>query len=294
MTGRRGNLSIGTSLAPIAVVKHRLWERGSLVLSTLACTVVLLVCVRGTCVGGTEAAATEDVAIPVLVYHRFGPVVRDSMTVTTKVFARQLQYLAANGYSVIAARQYVAYRLGKAPPPPRRAVIITADDGHRSVYTDMLPLVMQHRIPVTLFIYPSAISNADYALTWEQLRELQRTGFFDIQSHTYWHPNFKQEKRRLSAHEYERFVALQLTKARDTIHHELGVSTDLLAWPFGIFDPDLIKQAESAGYVAGFTLQRRPAGRSDQLLALPRYLVTNSDTGKAFESLLSAGMRSVP
>jgi Polysaccharide deacetylase len=50
---------------------------------------------------------------------------------------------------------------------------------------------------VTLFVYPSAVSNAAYALTWEQLRELQATGLVDIQSHTYWHPNFREEKRRL-------------------------------------------------------------------------------------------------
>jgi len=31
-------------------------------------------------------------------------------------------------------------------------------------------------------------------MSWAELRELQKTGFFDIQSHTYWHPNFKRRK----------------------------------------------------------------------------------------------------
>jgi hypothetical protein len=38
-------------------------------------------------------------------------------------------------------------------------------------------------------------------MTWDQLRTLRNTGLFDIQSHTYWHPNFAIERRRL-AHQH--------------------------------------------------------------------------------------------
>jgi hypothetical protein len=38
-----------------------------------------------------------------------------------------------------------------------------ADDGHRSVYTDLYPRFFSHRLAVTLFIYPSAISNVPYS-----------------------------------------------------------------------------------------------------------------------------------
>ena len=54
----------------------------------------------------------------------------------------------------------------------------------------MKPLIERERIPVTLFSYPSAISNASYAMTWEQLAALKATGLFSIESHSYWHPNF--------------------------------------------------------------------------------------------------------
>jgi len=90
-------------------------------------------------------------------------------------------------------------------------VAITADDGHRSVFTVMKPLIERERIPVTLFSYPSAISNASYAMTWEQLAALKATGLFSIESHSYWHPNFRKEKRRLSADTYRKFVELQMT-----------------------------------------------------------------------------------
>ena len=143
-------------------------------------------------------ARPDALHVSILVYHRFGPAVADSMTMRTSTFRWQLQYLKDHGYRVVPLRVVVGYLLRQGPPPPPRSVVITADDGHRLVMTDMLPLVREYGVPVTLFIYPSAISNASYALTWEQLQALARTGLFDVQSHTYWHPNFKVEKRRLA------------------------------------------------------------------------------------------------
>lgn len=225
--------------------------------------------------------------IPILVYHRFGPVVADSMTVTTPVFESHLRYLRDNHYTVIPLRRFVDYLLGKAPPPPARSVVITADDGHRSVFTYMLPMAKRYHIPVTLFIYPSAISNASYAMTWEQLSELKRTGLFDIQSHSYWHPNFKKEKRRLPAPEYEKMVDMQLTKSKSQLEKRLGGTVEVLSWPFGICDNELIERARKAGYIAAFTLERRPASQSDNIMEIPRYLMTDAVRGKVFGRLVA-------
>jgi peptidoglycan/xylan/chitin deacetylase (PgdA/CDA1 family) len=232
-----------------------------------------------------EVAWTDKV--PILVYHRFGAVAVDSMTVTTPVFESHLRHLRESGYTVIPLRRFVDHLLGVAPAPPLRSVVITADDGHRSVYTDMLPLVRRYEVPVTLFIYPSAISRADYALTWEQLKALQATGLFDVQSHTYWHPHFWREKRQLAPSEYARFVTFQLDRTRQTLHQRLGSRIDMLAWPFGIYDDELIRQAVAAGYVTGLTLDRRHASASDCVMALPRYLMNDHDRGAAFARLLS-------
>jgi peptidoglycan/xylan/chitin deacetylase (PgdA/CDA1 family) len=233
-----------------------------------------------------EEFRKDSLQVPMLVYHRFGPVVADSMTVTTPVFESHLQYLREHDYTVIPLQQFVAYRLDKASPLPPRSVVITVDDGHRSVYTHMFPLVKRYRVPVTLFIYPSAISNAAYAMTWEQLQELQETGLFTVQSHSYWHPNFKREKKRLSPAHYEKLVRKQLTLSKETLEQKLGIQVDMLAWPFGIYDDELIEQAVEAGYRAAFTLERRHASMSDHVMALPRYLMTDGVQGKAFARLL--------
>ncbi len=224
-------------------------------------------------------------SVTVFVYHRFGPTVADSMTVTTPVFEAQLKYLRDNGYVFLPLRDVVNFVAGRGNVPAR-AVAITADDGHRSVFTDMKPIVERYRIPVTLFIYPSAISNAAYAMTWDQLAQLKATGLFEIESHTYWHPNFHFEKRRLSPEAYQAFAKMQFAKPRQMLERRLGVTVDELAWPFGIYDDELIAMARNAGYVAGFTIERHHASRRDNVMAIPRYLMTDHDRGAAFAAIL--------
>jgi peptidoglycan/xylan/chitin deacetylase (PgdA/CDA1 family) len=227
------------------------------------------------------------VHVPILLYHRFGPVATDSMTVTTSLFESHLKYLRDNDYKVIPLGELTGYYLGKSQAPHPHSVVITVDDGHISVYRDMLPLVRKFHIPVTLFIYPSAISNAPYAMTWTQLREMKETGLFDFQSHTFWHPNFKKDKKRLEPAEYESFVDMQLKKSKERLEKELNVKVNMLAWPFGIYDGDLIHQAIKAGYVAALTMERRPASTLDKVMALPRYLMTNGERDGRFATILA-------
>jgi len=232
------------------------------------------------------ASAAEQFRVPILLYHRFGATVADGMTITTPVFEAQMKYLHDNGYRVIPLRKLVDYYRGKGPAPGPKSVVIVEDDAHKSVYSDMLPIIKKYRYPVTIFTYPSAISNAKYAMTWDQLRELTKTGLFEVQSHTYWHPNFKKERRKLSRSDLEDFVMTQLKKSRTRLEKELGTKVDMLAWPFGIYDDYLISKAAEAGYAATFTIERRHATAADSVLKLPRYLLVNADSGKAFVQLL--------
>lgn len=230
--------------------------------------------------------AVTSFSVPILLYHRFGATVADGMTITTQVFESQMQYLHDNGYKVIPLRQLVDFYLGKAPAPAPKSVVIVEDDAHKSVYSDMLPIIKKYRYPVTIFAYPSAISNAKYAMTWDQMRELKKTGLFEVESHTYWHPNFKRERKKLSQTALDTLVNSQLRKSKARIETELGIKVGMLAWPFGIYDDYLIKKAKENGYVATFTIERRHAKPSDSVFKLPRYLLVNADSGKAFVRLL--------
>lgn len=230
--------------------------------------------------------AADPFRVPILLYHRFGLTVADGMTITTPVFESQMKYLKDNGYKVIPLRQLIDHYQGKAPAPGPKSVVIVEDDAHKSVYSDMLPVIRRYGYPVTVFTYPSAISNAKYAMTWDQLRELKKTGLFEFQSHTYWHPNFKRERKKLRPQALESLVMTQLRKSKAKLESELGSKVDMLAWPFGIYDDYLIAKAAEAGYVSTFTIERRHAAATDKVMKLPRYLLVNADSGKAFVQLL--------
>ena len=232
--------------------------------------------------------ATWAKSAAILVYHRFGPAVADSMTTRTETFEQQLAALHAEGYRILPLTEVVAGLTGEGALP-EKAVAITVDDGHRTVYSDLLPIIKREKLPVTLFIYPSAISNANYAMTWDQIKEVQATGVVAIGSHTYWHPNFKTEKRRLPPAEYAAFVKTQLEKSRATLKRRLGVEADILAWPFGIVDDDLEASARRAGYRAALAMGERTATDRDSALALPRYLIVDAVGVKGLMNRLHQG-----
>jgi peptidoglycan/xylan/chitin deacetylase (PgdA/CDA1 family) len=236
---------------------------------------------------GSSWGAVTPKKIPVLCYHRFGVEVADSMTIKNSAFAEQMAWLKTNGYTVIPLDNAIQYMEGKIKSIPPKSVVITVDDGHKSVYSDMAPMVKKYKIPITLFIYPSAISNAKYAMNWEQLRELETTKLFRVESHTYWHPNFKKEKKTLSAEEYAKSVDKQLRGSKKKLEERMGHEVKYLAWVFGIYDNDLLVDAKKAGYSAAFTIDRKHASSADNVMALGRYMVVSKHDLKAFERMVN-------
>lgn len=229
----------------------------------------------GTAYGVASDAGCEP-QVAILVYHRFSATADDSMTVRVTTFESQLEFFREHGYRFVPLKNVVRWIENASATLPDKSVALTVDDGHRSVYEALRPVVLRERLPVTLFIYPSAISNASYALTWDQLRELQRTGLFDVQSHTYWHPNFNTERRRRTADDFLRFARFQFAYSRQRLEAELGTHVDMLSWPFGIYDDGLMALAGENGYTAGVTLDPHFVDRHAHLLALPRFLMIDA------------------
>jgi peptidoglycan/xylan/chitin deacetylase (PgdA/CDA1 family) len=257
-------------------------------LVTMAALTILTAVPGLTAAAGTNAAEVGGpTKVSILLYHRLGPTVPNTMTVKTDEFEAQLKSIKSLGYTVIPLKDLLRKLKGEAVVLPERAVVLTADDGHRSVYTDMFPLIQRYGVPVTLFIYPSAISNAPYALTWQQLAEMKKSGLVDVQSHTYWHPNFRVERKRLSPDAFEKFLRKQLVFSKQALESHLGGTVDLLAWPYGIYDPELMSAAAKAGYVAAFSIDRLPVTAAAPIMALPRYIVSDHDRGPAFARLLT-------
>jgi peptidoglycan/xylan/chitin deacetylase (PgdA/CDA1 family) len=221
------------------------------------------------------ASAPQGPTCSILVYHRFGPAVADSMTITTAVFTQQIQALRANGYQVVPLNRLVEV-LQRQQTATRNLVAITVDDGHRTTFTELFPVIQSLDVPVTLFIYPSAIGHASNAMTWEQLRAMAAHQAVNIGAHTYWHPDFRQDLRRLGPAAYAKSVAMQLGRPRTVLHQKLEVNIRFMAWPYGIYDNDLQRQAQDSGYAAAFALGNRNASSSDSVFALPRHMIVDA------------------
>lgn len=222
--------------------------------------------------------AQKSVGIPVLVYHRFDLQKAGPTTVRKTVFEAQLATLKTCGYTVVPLAAVERMVDQRQTPSNRREIAITVDDGHRSVYEQLFPILKERTIPVTLFIYPSVISHASYALTWAQLREMRASGLVRIESHTYWHPDFRIEKKRLGPDEYQHFVNDQLVRSKLVLEAKLKVPVTLIAWPYGIVDADLARAAEAAGYKAGFAYDGKVATPNDNRYAIHRIVVQDSTT----------------
>jgi len=231
--------------------------------------------------------ADDSISIPILCYHNFNPTKKGSMNMTPEKFEAEMKIMKDNGFTIIPLKEAVAYLQGKRASLPPKSVVLSFDDGWKSVYTYIVPIMKKYDLTATLFIYPQTISGGKNALTWQELKELQQTGMFDIQSHTYDHPNFKQMKKRMSAEKYAQYVKMQMEKSKNILEEKTGTKITLLAWPFGIYDDYLEQQAANAGYEMAFTIDARTANRSFKPMAQPRFMVIDGYTLQGFASIVN-------
>ena len=234
-------------------------------------------------------ADNNNLNIPIILYHNLNPTVPGSMTITPQKFEANLKLLKDNGFTFIPLKEAVEYLQGKRDSLPPKPVVLTADDGWESVYTYMYPIIKKLNIPTTLFIYPGSISSGKHFLSWDQLKELKNTGLFDIQGHTYSHPNFKVAKRKLSPAAYEQFVQKELFTSKKILEDKMGIKVTLLAWPFGIYNDYLENEAEKAGYVMAFTIGYHTANRSFKAMEQPRFMIVDKLDEQTFKIILNSG-----
>lgn len=75
-------------------------------------------------------------------------------------------------------------------PIPDRLVVLTFDDGNKSDYTYVAPLLKHYGFGATFFITEGLgfLNNKDHYVTWEEVRALHEEGF-EIGNHTQHHNN---------------------------------------------------------------------------------------------------------
>ena len=221
--------------------------------------------------------------VPILAYHRFGD--KDGkMVVSPEAFAAQLKYLADNDYRVIRLADLVEFLAGKRSLP-RRAVVITADDGYASVYRHAFPLLKQYGFPATIFVYTDFIGASD-ALTWAQMQEMIATGLVDIESHSKSHESLVAMLPGESERGYRSRIGKELTAGRDLLQRKLGVSISIFAYPYGDANAVVVEQAQKADYLLAVTVN--PGGNPffAQPLLLQRTMIFGDHDIEAFKARL--------
>jgi peptidoglycan/xylan/chitin deacetylase (PgdA/CDA1 family) len=200
---------------------------------------------------------TPDHRLAILSFHKIGdpsPGCWNSwFYIPERPFAGYLSFLKENRWNVIDMPAFLAGL--RAPEKlPERTVLLTFDDGYRSVRDVALPWLRRFGFPAVSFVstgYVGGCSTFDGGVEpeeplcdWEDLRELQRQGV-SIQSHGVLHRGFS----ALGPAEREE----ELVRSKAEIESRLANGVDVFAFPYGDNGPDPQATAEAlkrAGYRA--------------------------------------------
>jgi len=194
--------------------------------------------------------------VPVLVYHQIAEKSTNKMTVSRESFEAQMSLLKEKGYRVVTLDQlfeFVEFR-GQLP---EKSLVITIDDGWRSVYDIAFPILKKYGYPATLFVYTQLINGGTKTLSWDQLREMTAQGL-DVQCHTLTHRNLALPQGRETAEEYFEAIRREIDDAARLIEQNLGRRPKYLAYPYGDTNGLAISLLRKHGYQAAFTVVREP------------------------------------
>ena len=199
------------------------------------------------------------------------------------LFAECMAWLRNNGYTFISAKDLLEI-LRRGKTPPRGAVWVSFDDGCKELLDNVLPLVRQHGIPVTLFI-PTGIVGGDGLFPWlhggrtnaarrdeardavtlAELQDISRCPHVTIGSHTVSHAVTMQST--------EDKLRFELGESKRTLRTWFGIDVKYFAFPVGRFDGHEKSILEECGYEMAATTENAFVSRKTDPYLVPRFSV---------------------
>lgn len=251
-------------------------------------------------------AVAPDVRFVAVAFHDVVdyPGDRDGDAVTVDRLIGFFEWLRGNGWTAVGLDDIAAAGRGGRPLPDK-AILITFDDGYRSLYTRVFPLVLAYRVPIVAALVGSWMdapldATVRYGdtevprrnfISWDQAREMAASGLVEFASHSYdlhrgvvgnpqgnllpaaaareFTPGVGYE----DAQAYRRRIARDLARSRALMSRELGRPPRAIVWPFGRYNDDATEVARELGFEFGLTLDPEP-GDARRPMALARYLPT--------------------
>lgn len=207
--------------------------------------------------------------LPILTYHSLDDL-GSVLSTSPATFGRHLQVLRETGANVLSLRDG-AERL-RGGDLPERAVVITFDDGFRSVREHALPLLQHYGFTATVFVVSGFVGRKNSwpgqpsfvtiqpLLGWDQIRELAAAGL-DVGAHSHTHPHLPDLSRQQ--------IEAEIVQSKLEIEDRIGRRVETFAHPYGDYD-EVVLDAVSAHVSVACAADLGFAGPASNPLALER------------------------
>ena len=250
-----------------------------------------------------EAAvfADDGKVVNVLCYHRF-----KKRKITDKIkkkwgdiyylnpamFEEHIKFIKKN-YSIISMNKYLMYLDGQASIPDR-SVVITIDDGYKSVYTKAFPILKKYEVPAIVYLYQDFIPGGRNALTFDEVKEMMREGI-EFGCHSKSHPiltskwknrNNRRKKRKMDDAEYVKMLEKEIIGSKIYLEDNLRVPMSTFAYPYGTYSKEVHHFIKKAGYKAAFSVVASYNTRDTYRYALKRTMIYNSTSIEKLKKIL--------
>ncbi len=231
--------------------------------------------------------------VPVLMYHSFDPgETGDRYVLSRRSFARQMRLLALLRCEAISFEQ-LAEAMRSGAPPPRRAVVITIDDGYRDNLEIAAPILRKHRFGATVFLVSDRIGGRNDwddegvvvgrpLLDLAEIEQLRGAGI-ELGAHTRNHRPLPELG--------DADVSEEIAGSRSQLEQLLGIPIKTFAYPYGRRDERAVAAVAAAGYEAACSTHPVPARLDDDRFQVPRIEVRASDSLRRFLVKLCRGGR---
>lgn len=247
----------------------------------------------------------KDMEVPILMYHHFDTDKNNINDVTVKKseFEKQIKYLKANNYTAITVKDLVDFTENKKALP-KKPILITADDGYKSNYEIMYPILKKYGMKATVFIIGKSIDDANESpnvipkFNWEEAKEMYDSGIVDFECHTYdSHARLKTkngEKSIFSAPleneskgDFEDRITQDINKNISVIQSNLGYKPYGFAYPYGEYSRKEEKILEKNGIKFTFLASGGKEENIDNKHLLKRIPINGNDNMVDFEKSLN-------
>jgi peptidoglycan/xylan/chitin deacetylase (PgdA/CDA1 family) len=185
-------------------------------------------------------AQRRQAQVPILMYHYVEPwpagadELRKNLAVRPEDFTAQIDYLHQQGYETVSLYDLV-YALTLGRSLPSKAVIVTFDDGYRSLAQYAVPIMERYGYRGTIFVITEFMDEGLPAyLTWPEAESLYASGW-KIEPHSKSHEEMAGRDRA--------FQLYQMLGSVQTVAAHIGVQPRFFSYPSGKYDDTTLKLA---------------------------------------------------